>query len=90
MATLIAVYDAHGECRRQRLGRCDARCYEADLATCDCICGGANHGAGQAVATTQTAARASEWIATYTRERGIETFEADLAGRSIAQLGLFG
>jgi len=90
MATLIAVYSAHGECRRQCLGRCAARCSDAGLVTCDCICGGANHGAGQAVATAQTTARASEWIATYTRERGIEMFEADLVGRSIAQLGLFG
>lgn len=41
MTTLIAVYNSEG-C----VGRCDARCYEATHDKCDCICGGANHGAG--------------------------------------------
>jgi hypothetical protein len=43
MTTLIAVYKTFG-C----VGRCDSRCYEAksDPKTCDCICGGKNHGAG--------------------------------------------
>lgn len=41
MTTLIAVYNSEG-C----VGRCDARCYGAHSSKCDCICGGANHGAG--------------------------------------------
>ncbi len=49
MATLIAVYGSEG-C----VGRCDARCYEAQDRRCDCICGGRNHGAGlqRALAST--------------------------------------
>lgn len=42
MATLIAVYNSDG-C----VGRCDARCYNATSPTCNCICGGKNHGVGQ-------------------------------------------
>lgn len=41
MVTLLAVYNSEG-C----VGRCDARCYGADHPECECICGGANHGAG--------------------------------------------
>lgn len=35
--------------------RCDERCYGATGGTCDCVCGGANHGKGlaQALANTQ-------------------------------------
>lgn len=44
MTTLIAVYNSDG-C----VGRCDAKCYMATGWTtrCTCICGGANHGAGE-------------------------------------------
>jgi hypothetical protein len=54
VTTLIAVYNFRG-C----VGRCDSRCYEAksDPKTCDCICGGKNHGAGA------TGARANARIA---------------------------
>lgn len=43
MATAIAVYNSEG-C----VGRCDANCHDAasDAGTCDCICGGKNHGGG--------------------------------------------
>lgn len=39
MTTLLAVYDSDG-C----VGRCDAKCYDATHAVCDCLCGG-EHGA---------------------------------------------
>jgi hypothetical protein len=58
MTTLIAVYNSEG-C----VGRCDARCYNAVLAPCTCICGGANHGAGRARAQCNTAALAEDWMA---------------------------
>lgn len=41
MTTVLAVYNSDG-C----VGRCDANCHDARSATCDCICGGKNHGAG--------------------------------------------
>ena len=49
MTTLIAVYDSEG-C----VGRCDAKCYEADWDDCDCICQGRNHGAGKQQAIDNT------------------------------------
>lgn len=42
MTTMIALYDGEGKC----IGRCDARCYNAEGADCGCICGGSNHGKG--------------------------------------------
>lgn len=45
MVTLIR----HGNSEGER--RCDARCYNAKSDTCDCICGGKNHGRGLATAT---------------------------------------
>ena len=41
MTTVLAVYNSEG-C----VGRCDANCHDAMSPTCDCICGGANHGKG--------------------------------------------
>lgn len=50
MTTLISVYNSDG-CQ----GRCDAKCYDAQGETCNCICGGKNHGAGlkQAIENTR-------------------------------------
>jgi hypothetical protein len=45
MTTLIAVYKSDG-C----VGRCDAKCYDAAGPSCDCICGGRNHGVGRSQA----------------------------------------
>jgi hypothetical protein len=45
MTTTLAVYNSEG-C----VGRCDARCHEAKGPHCNCICGGKNHGAGEAQA----------------------------------------
>ena len=50
MTTLMAVYNSDG-C----VGRCDARCYQATHAECDCICGGRNHGQGLRQAQENTA-----------------------------------
>lgn len=73
MTTLIAVYNSDG-C----VGRCDAKCYQAEQADCHCICGGLNHGAGLVRATDNTRANASDWIAS-ARARGwpIEFAELD-------------
>lgn len=35
-------------------GRCDAKCYDARGAECDCVCGGMNHGMGAQGATQKT------------------------------------
>lgn len=51
--TLIRVTNHDGSQRR-----CDARCHNAKQPTCDCVCGGMNHGVGtkQALANTRLAA----------------------------------
>lgn len=49
MTTLISVHNSTG-C----IGRCDAKCYNAALPECTCICKGANHGAGESQATQKT------------------------------------
>lgn len=41
MTTAIAVYDSEGV-----VGRCDAKCHNAQSPECDCICGGRLHGVG--------------------------------------------
>ena len=83
MATLISVHNSEG-C----VGRCDAKCYEATSPDCDCICGGANHGAGLDRAQANTAAMCEEWIERYTGEQGLTRYTAYL-GES-AQPDLFG
>lgn len=45
MTTLFAVYDNNG-C----VGRCDAKCHNAQGEVCHCICGGAFHGVGSKIA----------------------------------------
>ena len=62
MTTLIAVYNSEG-C----VGRCDARCYNAASAHCDCICGGTNHGAGVSKATDNTREMGERWLDYYRR-----------------------
>lgn len=41
MTTLISVYVA-----QRCVGRCDAKCYDAEHDDCSCVCGGKNHGKG--------------------------------------------
>ena len=69
MATLIAVYNSEG-C----VGRCDARCYNAKGGTCDCICGGVNHGAGVNQAMANTREMAESWIKAYTAAKGLTAY----------------
>ena len=66
MTTLISYHTSSGE-----QGRCDARCYNAKHPTCDCICGGANHGVGREQAIENTRQMAAAMIENYARERGI-------------------
>lgn len=58
MTTLIAVFNSD-KC----VGRCDAKCYDAEEPDCDCICGGRNHGAGQQQARENTRELGEKWIA---------------------------
>lgn len=57
MTTLIAVYNSEG-----LVGRCDARCYEGRDERCNCVCGGANHGAGEQRAVDNTREHAEKWL----------------------------
>ena len=82
MSTLISVYNSDG-C----VGRCDAKCYEAECEVCNCICGGVNHGVGLSKAQDNTRKYADEWIEKYKEENG-----ADVKGEiniELLQLNLF-
>lgn len=57
MVALISYSNSSGE-----QGRCDAKCYEATQPECECICGGANHGAGLQQAIANTRELAQSWI----------------------------
>jgi hypothetical protein len=81
--TLIAVYTSEG-C----IGRCDAKCYEAHEPHCDCICGGANHGAGLAQATDNTRRYAEAWLEKYANAKGLTEYRGEL-GQAVEQLDLF-
>jgi len=69
MTTLIEAHNSSG-C----IGRCDAKCYNAEHPDCQCICGGANHGVGLAKAVENTEELAESWIESYGGEH------ADMTG----------
>lgn len=66
---LISVYNSSG-----LIGRCDARCYNAKTpaCSCDCICGGKNHGAGQSKAEDNTRQYAEQMLEQFTEQRGLK------------------
>lgn len=70
MVTLLAVYDSDG-C----VGRCDARCYDATSPECECICGGANHGAGLNQAAENTREMVEEWLEDYRQKHDFDRVE---------------
>ncbi|MCG3209846.1 MAG: hypothetical protein FOGNACKC_03473 [Anaerolineae bacterium] len=84
MTTLIAVYTSDG-C----VGRCDAKCYNATSAECDCVCGGANHGAGFQQAAENTRQMASDWLQRYAQEKGLESWFGEVPALAPIQLPLF-
>ena len=84
MTTLIAVYNSSG-C----IGRCDAKCYDAQSADCDCICGGANHGAGQEAAIDNTRDMAEQWLEDYKRENGLTKCRDFINREVVDQISLF-
>lgn len=67
MATVIAVYNSEG-----LVGRCDAKCHNAQQPDCTCICGGANHGAGHERAVENTREMAQAWIEQYVQDKGLK------------------
>ena len=69
-------------------GRCDANCYNATGAVCDCICGGMNHGVGLKQATDNTAKYCDEWIKKYAQEKNVDPKTIRVNGE-VFQLSLF-
>jgi hypothetical protein len=67
VTTLISVHNSEG-C----VGRCDAKCYEAQSAECDCICGGKNHGAGLEQARDNVAELAEGWLERWAEQQGLD------------------
>lgn len=83
MSTMIAVYNSSG-----LVGRCDAKCYQATEPHCTCICGGANHGKGFKQAMDNTSQMAEAWLDTYAKEKGLESWTAEIPAREAIQLSL--
>lgn len=81
--TLLAVYNSDG-C----VGRCDAKCYDAECKDCDCICGGANHGAGKAQAIANTRELAESWVKNWNDEHPGQKFSFR-ENKAVKQLSLF-
>lgn len=81
--TLIAVYNSDGG-----VGRCDAKCYNATSHECDCICGGANHGAGQQQAVENTREMVETWIDAYQAKHPGQKLEFK-PNEGVKQLSLF-
>lgn len=81
MATLISWQSSGGS-----KGRCDAKCYDAANETCNCICGGKNHGAGRARAEKNTRELAESWMEAMSAQRPGETigFDVPLQQRGFA------
>lgn len=57
MASLLTIYRGG-----DAVGRCDAKCYNAECKDCFCICEGLNHSVGLEKATEQTRRLAAEWV----------------------------
>lgn len=55
------------------VGRCDAKCYEAEHSDCTCICDGANHGGGLQQAMQNTRECAERWIDEWEKEHPGQT-----------------
>ncbi len=68
--TLIAVYTSEG-C----VGRCDAKCYNAKLPECECVCGGRNHGVGLQKALDNTRELAEQMIEEYAKRLGLKEWQ---------------
>lgn len=71
MSTLIVVYTSQG-----RIHRCDANCYNATDPHCECVCGGANHGKGYAIAREQTDQNAQLFVDAFRAKHPHLTFRA--------------
>lgn len=80
--TLIEVRNSEGA-----VGRCDAKCYNAQHEVCDCVCRGANHGAGFEQARTNTQNAAERWVQE-ARADGWDITNFRL-GENVANLTLF-
>ena len=81
--TLIAVYNSDG-C----VGRCDAKCYNAEGPECDCICGGRNHGAGKQKAVENTREYVDTMIGEWNAKHPGQAFTFPVSD-DVKQLSLF-
>lgn len=81
--TLIAVYDKNG-C----VGRCDAKCYNAAHAKCDCICGGRNHQAGEKRAVENTREYVDDMVQDWNAKHPGQEFTFPVSD-DVKQLSLF-
>ncbi len=70
------------------VGRCDAKCYEAETPGCTCICGGKNHGAGLKTALEKTREMAEQWIQDYVELHSLQDWISEVPALRPVQLQL--
>lgn len=70
------------------IGRCDARCYNAEHEDCDCVCGGLNHGAGEQQAINNTRDCWTEWAKDYAKRKGLKQYTTGV-NPTVLQFALF-
>lgn len=82
---LMTVGNSEGE------RRCDARCYDATGGTCDCCCGGKNHGAGLKKAKANVQELGEQWLEEIAKKDGIskEELKATIFHERVNQGELF-
>jgi len=81
---LIASYSSSGN------RRCDSRCYDAECAQCDCICGGVNHGVGLAKALDNTRSLAESIRDYFTNQQEAQEHNSTYIDPQAFQLSIFG
>ena len=67
MTTLIEIRNNKG-----LIGRCDAKCYNAQGKHCDCVCGGANHGIGKDEALKKINKHCDDLVKPYKNDPGFK------------------
>lgn len=77
MSTLISAGNSEGT-----YGRCDAKCHNAKNGHCHCICGGMNHGVGEAEALERTSNMTADMLQSIAAKGG--TVAPELLQRSLA------
>ena len=71
------------------VGRCDAKCYEAEHDVCDCCCCGKNHRKGLKQALENTRSNGELMIDQFCAENKVNVDQKILLNENVEQMKLF-